>query len=205
MMTELPERLDRVRPALELALSELPRDDVGRAPFLFLGAEIESAQNRLPSALALLQRAERGKGEHPAILRARGDSLAAVWRFGEAAEWYRRAASVAPENDSIWQSLALSLGSSGQAEAALQAAHSGLERQPRGEQLLRSQALSLKVLSAGDAEAARALDLYLTYRISDEVPRLASQCRDRHALCAREQLGVHLHELLPVDSQAMEH
>ena len=191
LLHELQERADAAGPSLQAALAAASGDREQAMALLALG-QLASRVGRVDEALALLARAERLVPAIAAIPASRGDALAKVWRWHEAADAYAEAVALAPGNASLWRRYALALGSSGQ--DGLAAAQTGLALAPRDADLLRVQALALRDRKAGSQ--ARAMESYLTHRGADNKGAIIQRCTERSALCAREALPVHEHRLL---------
>jgi tetratricopeptide (TPR) repeat protein len=194
------ERLHEALPSLEKALAEVEATGTGRdrAMVLALLGRLAAREGCTADALALLDRADAALPGHPGIDALRGDALAQVWRWREAAVPLARAALAAPRDDRAWTALALALGSSGQDAAAFEAARRGLELRPRDPDLLRLQALSLEALGAPPAAARAAMDAYLECRPPDDAPRVRNLCQKTVPGCALERLPVHVHEMRPL-------
>jgi len=140
-------------------------------------ARVLGRQGRVDEALA----AVAGLPAHPAVAAARGEALAAVWRFDEAGAHWAEAVAGAPLSAAGWAELARMRGSLGEDRGALQAAQRGLALAPRHPELLRSQALAagaLGLAGAGEAEAA-----WLAHRPPDGADRLRMRCDREDAEC----------------------
>jgi predicted Zn-dependent protease len=148
-------------------------------------------------AIAWVDRAALLTPDHPALAAIRGEALTAVWRFREAIAPLARVAEAAPRDDTAWTALALARGSAGDDLGALDAAHRGLAIQPRDQDLLRVQALSLRALGAPEDEVLAAQRAYLAYRPADAIPRVKAKCSKAVPGCANERSPVHVHELRP--------
>ncbi|MGF1466353.1 MAG: multiheme c-type cytochrome [Sandaracinaceae bacterium] len=190
---QVQEHLDEARAPLEAALRLAPG---ARRPMI-LGqlARVAARQGRVEEALDHAARAEELGGPHPALDRVRGDALAQVWRWPEAAEAYGRAAREAPRDDDVAARWAQALGSAGRDLDALAAAQHGLALAPRREDLLRSQALAARALD--HPEAAAALAAYLAHRTPDDLNALRIRCAQDDPECARTRVPVPRIDLRP--------
>jgi tetratricopeptide (TPR) repeat protein len=193
MLHAVQERLDEARPSLERAL-ELTADPAERASALWALGAVSARQGRTDEASRWLAEAAKLAPGSPAIDRTRGDSLAQVWRWSEAAAPLQAAAEAAPRDDAAWAALALALGSAGRGADALEASRKGLLLQPRDADMLRVQALALASLKAPSHEAREA---YLACRTPDDAPRIRGACSKNVPGCALERNPVHVHELRP--------
>jgi tetratricopeptide (TPR) repeat protein len=192
------ERLDEARPSLDRALAEAKATGSARAEARVVAALawLEAHEGRCDEALRQADRAEALSKGHPAIAYVRGDALAQVWRWAEAAGPLAEAAEAAPGDDSAWMRLAVGLGSrGGDDRGALAAAARGLRLQPRDADMLRVEALALGAL--GDADAARRAEKgYEEVRQADGVPRVRAKCSAKVPGCALERTGVHVHRMV---------
>jgi predicted Zn-dependent protease len=186
LLHDVSEHLDRARPSLELARSSA-EDPALEAAVLVALAELEGRQGRTAEALARADEAEALFGRHPAIDRARGRALSAVWRWEEASAAYARVTEDAPLDTEAWRDLARAWGSLGEDRPALSATARGLLLQPRDEGLLRTQALALEAL--GDPRASDARAAFLWCRRPDDETALRFSC-DRDPLCAERRAPV---------------
>jgi tetratricopeptide (TPR) repeat protein len=192
------EKVFRAEPSLTRALTIAERDGspFERAVVLSLEGDLASKEGRVDDALALFDRAERDAPGAAALDYLRGKALANVWRFAEAVPPLERAVSRAPEDDGAWSLLAIARASAGDDEGALEASLEGLALTPRHPDLLRSQALALRVL-LGDADprAASAQSSQLEHRVSDDAPDLRARCSAEVPGCAKEREPVHVHPM----------
>jgi tetratricopeptide (TPR) repeat protein len=181
----LQEYLDDAQAALEFARAAAP-DNASRAQVDWALGRLAGKRGQVDRALELLGRAERELGSHPAVLRARGEALAQVWRWPEAALEFERLAAVAPRDVTVWQSLAMAHASAGNDLPALQAAQEGLRLAPRDADCLRVQALALQHLGAAPGVVAQALEVALHWRSPDGAPGAKARCsRDVTGCAAR--------------------
>jgi tetratricopeptide (TPR) repeat protein len=188
------ERLDAARAPLVFAL-ETALDDRRRAMALAALAELASLEGRTEEALDLAGKAGALLPGHPALARIRGEALSRSWRLAEAAPYLLEAAGGAPRDDIGWARLAIVSGSLGHAEDALDVAQRGLLLQPRDADSLRIQALALESLGADRELIGRARDAHLANRSPDDAPVLRAKCAATVAVCARERMSVHVHEM----------
>ncbi|HEX4455204.1 MAG TPA: multiheme c-type cytochrome [Kofleriaceae bacterium] len=215
LVATVSERTGEAKAVLETALASAP---VGtpRAMILVQLAQVASKQGRADDALALIAEARAYFVKAPTLAEllhgvpnvdlahvgppvldaTAADALMRVWRWGDATEPARVAASKAPGNASAWMVLARCLGSVGDNAAALLAATTGLELAPRDTDLLRSQATALAALHR--PEAAAALAAYDRFRSPDDAAELRITCAADSARCAREREAGHTHQLHPV-------
>ena len=185
---------DARAPALR-ALS-LASNERERAMAYALLAQVAAREGNADEASRLADLAERGAPDHPALSRARGDALAAVWRWQEAAPWLGHAATLTPRDDSSFTRLAIALGSAGERDLdAADVVARGLALQPRDPDLLRVQALCLANAGAPDGARALADQAYLHHRVDDEAPALKGRCSMQVPGCALERDPVHVHEM----------
>ncbi len=195
LLHAVQERLDEARPSLERALALAPGVDE-RAQVLGALATVAARQGRVEETEQWLAQAT-ALGLDPAAMaaveRIRGEALSQVWRWGEATGPLGRASALTPLDDGLIGQLALAYGSSGQNEAALEAARRGLALQPRDPDLLRVQALSLGALGVDDATCRQARDAYLACRTPDDAPGSRARCSRDVPNCALERNPVHTH------------
>lgn len=190
----LQERLDEGRAVLAFAqrAAQTPKQ---RAMATALLALLAARQGRPDEALALADDAEVDAPGHPFLLRVRGEALAQVWRFGEAAPWLDAAARRAPLDDAGWSRLAVVLGSANRPQAALDAARSALVLFPRDADALRVQSLSLDALGAPQPECDAARAAFLERRLPDDGPAIKGKCSAKVPGCALERDPVHVHPM----------
>jgi tetratricopeptide (TPR) repeat protein len=199
LLHALQEDVDAARPSLERALELAPPgDDRARAMVLHAMAEVAIREGRTEEALQRLDEAERAAPDHAAIPHARGEALAGVWRWREAAGPLAIAAAASPLDDGVWAHLAVAQGSAGDARAALEATAHGLGLAPRDADLLRVQALALERLGAPGEEVARAREAFARWRPPDDAPAIKNACATRFPWCALERLPVHVHAMRTV-------
>jgi tetratricopeptide (TPR) repeat protein len=199
----LVEQLDEGRPSLEHALEIASSPQLRAAPSaarvraaaLHQLALIAARQGRADEAVMWATRADKDAPGHPALARARGVALAAVWRYEEALVWLRVAASSSPRDEAGWSDLATALGSTARFDSALSASMRGLELAPRHADLLRVQALALREMPAPAALRREAEEAFLRYRVRDDGSALRSRCSMEVVGCAQERTPVHLHAL----------
>lgn len=183
----LQEYLDEARAAFEHAQTLAKGEEVGVTRWA-LGS-LAGRRGQLPQALEHLAAAEAQLGRTPAILKARGDAYAQVWRWRSAAQAFTEAARLAPRDVVLWQSVAMAQASSGRYAEALFAAQRGLELQPRDGDCLRVQALALAALGQ---PADEALDVALKWRTPDDAPRARALCSAKVPGCANRRNPVPL-------------
>jgi regulator of sirC expression with transglutaminase-like and TPR domain len=129
---------------------------------------------------------------------AKGEALAAVWRWAEAAEAFALAAERAPGNPRAWAELAVARAAAGDDAGALAAAHRTLALVPRDADALRVQALALRGLGRL-AAADAALAAYARHRPPDATTELRLRCAHDDPACRRERDPVHTHPLVPAE------
>ncbi len=198
---EVQERLALARPSLLASWSALQSDGAvnkqAQGMVALALAQLAVRIGRLDEAQKWLAKIDASIGP-AAVARVRGDAYAEVWRWREAARAYRASALLAPQSARAWQRLAVALASDRRATAAatLQAARAGLALTPRDPVLLRAQAVAARrdarVELAGKRAAMAAYD---RYRGSDAISPLRLLCARRFPACARERLGVHVHDM----------
>lgn len=197
----LGEHLDEARGALEAALAAVPVGDSAsarrRARIWLELARVAGRQGRIDEALALAARAQEEFGAHAAIALVRGDALAQVWRWPEAAIAYAEAVRLAPGNLGLWVSLAKARGSSGDEPGAWSASLAGLSLSPRAAELLRSGALAAQRLGQNAAADAQ-MKAYADARGADDGHDVRLRCQAASARCATESNPVHVHRLIPL-------
>lgn len=197
----LQENLEEARAPLVAALADLGEaPGIGsreRAMVLLALGQLEGLQGRIDAAVGWLDEAEREMPGHPAIAYARGEALARVWRWPEAADAFAAAMAKASANAGGWAQLAMAMGSAGREALALTAAQRGLALAPRNADLLRVQALALRALGAAPGEQEAALRAYDRFRPPDRGADLRIECATSSALCATERDPIHVHELVP--------
>lgn len=186
------EKLEETKASLLQAQAALPEGAPtwGRAAILYELARVAGRQGRTDEALALFDKVEALVPGHPAVARARGDALAAVWRWELAAKAYRAATEGAPNDSRAWRGLAQALGSLDRRPESLAAAQAGLLLEPRDPHLLRSQSLAYARLAPGSSEAAAAREAWLTHRRDELAPSLRGKCKDPTSDCQRERIPI---------------
>ena len=184
---ERPAHLDDARPPLATALALAP-DRRSEAAVWVLLARIEGRQGRIDAAIAAADTAEALFGPHPAIDRVRGEALAAVWRWAEAAAAFAPLAASTPSDVATWRDLARARGSAGDRIGALAAASAGLALAPRDPDLLRHQALALGALDHPSWPEARGA--WLAHRRRDDAAARRMACDGRVEGCADARLPV---------------
>lgn len=167
----------------------------GRA--LWGRASIAGKRGQTDEALKLLSAAQRVLGDHPSVWRARGDTFAQVWRWALAAEAYRRATQLAPQDVTLWQALAMAEASVGRYAEALEAAQAGIRLVPRDADCLRVQALSLAQLGAPPEVRERSLAVALEWRVPDEGSSAKGKCSKRVVGCAERRNPVPRYQAVP--------
>ncbi len=175
-----------------------------RAAVLHALAELSIREGRTDEALQRLEEAARalprapdatGEPVEAALPQGRGEALAGIWRWREAALAYRDAAAGSPLDGPLWSRLAVALGSADEPGAALEAAAHGLGLSPRDPDLLRVQALALERLGASPDTVAAAREAFARWRPPDDAPGIKSACASHDPLCALERLPVHVHAM----------
>lgn len=195
MLSALQERLDEGRPSLMLALSELSAQGAAadKAMVMSALAELAARQGRVDEAMDWLEKVEQLLPSHSAAAYTRGKAHALVWRWPDAARFLGPVASAAPGDDSIWAALAVARGSAGDDAGALGAAVSGLKIQPRDQDMLRVQALSLSRLQVSESAREAAFEAWRGVQTADEIPYVKGRCSMTVPGCANERNPVHLH------------
>jgi hypothetical protein len=188
------ENLDDARPSLERARANAGSDRE-RAVATWALAQLAASQGNTAEALRLAGAASALAPGHPAIARTRAEALVAQWRWAEAAPRLFEAASASPRDDAVWSRYAVVLGGASKHREALDAAQRALVLQPRDQDALRVQALSVDALGGGDRDAA--LRAYLDRRPPDDAPKLRNTCNRTVPGCALERSPVHLHAMRP--------
>jgi tetratricopeptide (TPR) repeat protein len=190
LSVSLQEYLDEAEEALHHARGLAAGDEIGQTEWA-LGV-VAGRRGQLALALEHLERAQAQLGPTAAVLRARGDASAQVWRWSEAAAAWRAALQRAPNALGLWQSLAMAEASLGHPREALAAAQGGLALLPRDGDCLRVQALALRQL--GRAESTSALDAALTWRAPDDGPQAKARCSALVPGCAQRRNPVPVFE-----------
>jgi tetratricopeptide (TPR) repeat protein len=193
------ERLDEARAAYQAALATLAADPTAgaheRAAVLAGLGQIAGKQGRLDEAIGRFDQAQALWPDHPAIAYLRGEAYAGVWRWAQAAPLLAAAAARSPMDDLAWSRAATAYQSLGQPIVALAVAQRGLLAQPRSADLLRIQALALRLLAAPAAIAEAAFEAWVVRHPADDSPRYRSMCQKRDPGCVRERNPVHVHLL----------
>ena len=191
------ERLEEAKAVLEQALAAAPAGKP-RAMVITQLAWVASKQGRVEDALALVAQARALlPAPGPAVLdNIAADALMRVWRWEDAIAPTQAATKKAPGNSAAWVAEARCLGSVGDDTAALVAATTGLELNPRDPDLLRSQATALAALHRPEAPAA--LAAYDRFRSPDNSAELRIECAADSTRCALEREQGHTHLLHPV-------
>ncbi|MEL6181197.1 MAG: tetratricopeptide repeat protein, partial [Myxococcota bacterium] len=186
------ERLDEALMSLTKAASVLPDDAPvwAKAAVLLEQARVLGRQGRTDDAVALLEKVEVLKPNHPASARVRAESYAQVWRWAEAAEAWIQVTQHAPRDDRGWRGLAIALGSLGKREAALTAAQTGLALEPRDAHLLRSQSLAFARLAPDSEKADVAHEVWMQYRRDEASPGIKGRCADPDSDCQFERVPI---------------
>ncbi len=201
LLHALQEDVDGARPSHERALALAPAGDArAQAMVLEAMARVAIREGRTDEAMARLDEAQALEPDHPAIVHARGEALANVWRWREATAPLQRAATASPLDDALWSHLAVAYGSADEPRAALNASAHGLELAPRDADMLRVQALALERLGAGSAEVASAREALARWRSPDDAPAIKNACALKLAWCALERIPVHIHPMRPTPS-----
>ncbi len=187
LLGERQERVSLAGPGLRRAAAwaSTVGDDEMSAEIEIVRGRLASLEGRPDEALASLGRAEDILGPAARLDRVRGDALARVWRWEEAALAYRRVVDAAPGDSSAWRGLAQALGSLSANREALTAAERGLAIAPNDEALLRSRWLALAAL--GDSHAATAEAAWLSRRPADSTAAALRTCEQAHQRCATDR------------------
>ncbi len=188
----MSERLDEAREPLILA-DAAARNPREHAMALALLGQLAAKQGRVDDAFGRLAEAQKAIGTHPFFDRVRGEALASVWRETEAMPYLCDAAAALPRDDGLYSQLSVALGSAGQSLAAFEAARYALALQPRDENALRVQALSLESIGAPPDQVRRAKDAWLLRRTADDGSAIKGQCSKNIPGCAAERDPVRLH------------
>jgi tetratricopeptide (TPR) repeat protein len=158
-------------------------------------AQVSARQQHVGQTLFWAAQAEGWVGKHPALEKTRGELFASVFRFAEAVTHFQNAVKRNPGDIGLWQGLAASLGSSGKAREALEAAQEGLKLFPRDAACLRIQALSLRALKAPPATEEKAFEAALHWRESDLGPAAKAMCSKTQPGCAQKRNPVPVYSL----------
>jgi tetratricopeptide (TPR) repeat protein len=192
------EHLRLAKPSIDRALRLARKDGdpqtVARA--LVLQARLSSAEGRPELSMELTRQVESYIGPHPVLDRLRGDAHARVWRWENAAAFYRRVADASQRDPKAWRSLARAYGSLGRDRDALEASERGLALLPNDEGLLRSRALALRALR--DPRASKAEAEWLAHRAPDTQAAQLSACEQSHEVCRRDRQPIPHYTLTPV-------
>ncbi len=170
-------------------------DEKGRA--LWGQAAIAGKLGQTDEALRFLQSAQQALGEQPSLWKTRGDIYAQVWCWPLAAEAYRRASQLAPNDVTVWQALAMAEASAGRYAEALEAAQAGIRLFPRDADCLRVQALSLAQLGAPAEIREKSLAVALEWRTPDDGPSAKGKCSKRIIGCAERRNPVPRYQGVP--------
>ena len=195
----LQEKLEETRATLTQAREALPEDAPvwARAAITYELGRVAGRQGRTDDAMVLFDEVDRLMPDHPAVARARGDALAAVWRWEKAAVAYEAVTRAAPNDSRGWRGLAQSLGSLGRRTESLAAAQSGLALEPRDPHLLRSQSLAYAKLAPGTPAAEKARKSWLEHRRDEEAPSIQGKCKDPTSECQKERVPVFVRTMRP--------
>jgi tetratricopeptide (TPR) repeat protein len=198
LLRALQENVDEARPSLARALELVPPgDERARAMLLEATADVAIREGRTDEAIGLLDEADALAPDHPAIAHDRGQAMAGVWRWSDAAGALERAANASPVDSVLWDHLAVARGAAGDPRAALAAATHALALGPRDADALRVQALALEALRVDEKEVAGARAAFERWRSPDDAPAAKSACAARSPACALERIPVHVHTLTP--------
>jgi hypothetical protein len=185
----LQEYLDEAQQAFEHARTLARGDEVGVSAWAL--GKLAGQRGQLPEALTHLGAAEKKLGRTAAVLKARGDAYAQVWRWKDAAAAWSEAVKLAPDDLVLWQSIAMAEASVGNSEAALVAAQRGIALHPRDGDCLRVQALARESLGLPDEGA---LDVALKWRTPDDGPRAKALCSAKVPGCAARRNPVPVYD-----------
>jgi tetratricopeptide (TPR) repeat protein len=185
----LQEYLDEAEAAFEHAKGLSFGEDLAATNWAL--GQLAGKRGQLPRALEYLEAAEKILGATPALLRARGDAYAQVWKWKQAAAAWTAALKGAPTELGLYQSIAMAEASVGRYAQALTAAQGGLALFPRDGDCLRVQALALQHLGAPSDVA---LEVALKWRTPDDGPRAKALCSAKIAGCAQRRNPVPVYE-----------
>jgi hypothetical protein len=191
------EVVDEARASLDRALDLAGDDARTRAMILQALASMAVHEGRTDEALQRLDEASALAPDEPSLAHVRGQALAGIWRWKEAAPPLAQAARATPLDDTLWSHLAVAYGSADEPALALDAARHGLTLAPRDADMLRVQALALDRLGAPADEVMRAREAFARWRPPDDAPGIKSACARRDPTCALERLPVHVHVMTP--------
>ena len=191
---DVQERLHLAAEVLERSLELTPKGSRrARAKVHLALGRVQGRLGRIRQAAEQFDRAEKLVGKRPAIERARGISLSAVWRFSAAA----RALSGVDARDLVGiRERAIVLGSMNQQRRALSVARQGLVHYPRDAALMRVQALALVALNPGSHQAKLSMEAYLRYRKHDRSMSERKLAADRSATILNAQQPIPEYELM---------
>ena len=159
-------------------------------------AQLAGREGRVDEALLVADEAEVDAPGHPFLARVRGEALAQVWRFADAAPWLERSQRRAPLDDAGWSRLAVVWGSADDPTRALDASRAALALFPRDDAALRVQSLSLDALGAPMPTCEAARKAFLERRAPDDGPAIKAKCSKNVPGCAMERDPVHVHEMI---------
>jgi tetratricopeptide (TPR) repeat protein len=197
LVSTVSERLEEAKSVLEKALADVPAGDAGKRPRAMVITQlamVASKQGRVEDALALVAQARALLPQSPPVLDyIAADALMRVWRWDDAVAPAQALVAKAPQNSVAWMMLSRCLASIGDDAAALGAAVTGLELNPRDPDMLRTQATALAAMHRPEADAA--LAAYDRFRSPDASAELRISCASDSSRCARERESGHTHVL----------
>lgn len=188
----LQEYLDEAEASFQHARALALGTDQGAV--LWALGQLAGKRGQLESSLNYLTQAEKHLGKTPAVLKARGDAYAQVWKWKDAATQWSEAVKKAPTDLGLWQSIAMAEASVGRYSQALTAAQGGLALHPRDGDCLRVQALALAQLGQPNDVA---LDVALKWRLPDDGPRAKALCSAKVPGCANRRNPVPVYDARP--------
>jgi tetratricopeptide (TPR) repeat protein len=149
-------------------------------------ALVASRQGRTADAAKLLGQVDALVPRHPSTFYALGEANMSVWRFGEAASAYAKAAALQPD-DRILRGWAMALGSTDRFSEALAVAQDGLAIEGRDPFLLRSQLLAYRALQAPEAWRDQAATALRIYERDSEAPHVRDMCSRADPVCKTDR------------------
>lgn len=187
----LVEKASEARPSLERAAALAPERP---EPLLGLG-RLALALGRTQEVLALCERAQKLRPDHPAALWLPALALYRTYRFAEARPYVEQLATRLPTDRSVLTLLSRVRGLTGEPQAALAAADRLLQVDAESEDGHHQRLLALRELGR-PAEAAEAERRYLYYRRPVEQDQaLRQRFRAREPERIDEDVPAHTHAL----------
>jgi hypothetical protein len=198
LLHQRQEDADDAGRAFERSLAALgPGGGRQRAMSLQGLALVASRQGRAADAARWLAAVDTLVPRQPSTFFALGEANLAVWRFGEAADAFARAATL-QKDDRILRGWAIALGSVGQASQALTVAQDGLAIEGRDPLLLRAQLFAYRALGAAPAWQRQAATAVQIYDRDVEAPHLRDQCSRTDAACRADRTPLAVRWLAPL-------